>query len=204
MSALESTIVIRAPGPGDVAFIFSSWLKSYRSSPWALPMHNNTYYKFHHALIEDLMKNSDIYLACSKANPTDIYGYSVGQYIDGVFTLHFVYVKQAFRKLGICNLLLQCFERSKDSNDEEFVGCYTHHTHMADKLTGEPSIKLAQKYNLMYNPYMLANIDQQDLLVEGLESAINEDPIPVDLEPELEGDTVDSLMIKESLRKLHE
>jgi len=169
---LETVVTIRQPKPDDISFLFSSWLKSYRNSPWAKPMHNNVYFDYHHALIQDLLNHSEVYIACSKKNGSDIYGYAVGQWINDVFTLHYVYVKHAYRRLGIGKLLMACFNRG------EFAGCYTHHTHMASKL--------ADKFALLYNPYLLSLIDsQEELIVPALESAVNNDELPINIEPEV-------------------
>jgi len=167
---LETTVTIRRPNPNDTSFIFNSWLKSFRNSDWARPMHNNVYFTAHHALVTDLLNHSDTFIACSKKNPSEIFGYAVGQRIDGVFTLHYIYVKHTYRQLGIGSLLMSCFGRAGNE-----LGCYTHHNHAASKLS--------EKANLLYNPYLLTQIDKQkEVNADALDSAINNEEVKIEEE----------------------
>lgn len=161
--------------PDDIGFIFNSWLKSFRNSPWAKPMHNNVYFASHHALIDELIGHSKIYMACSKSNPAELYGYIVAGRIQGVFTVHYVYVKHAFRNLGIGKLLLNCYSRAENE-----LGCYTHFTYHVSKH------KLDEKAALLYNPYLLGVLEDESHLREGLEDVIDEVELPVDLDTNVE------------------
>ena len=136
-------ITFRQPIEADLPFIFSSWLKSFRNSNLAKNVSNDVYYKQHHIIIEDILKTSTILLACDKANVENIYGYIVAAKLDNVFTVHYVYVKQTYRRMGLASLLLGAFERDKHE-----PGYYTHDTYMANVLS--------KKYRLEYNPYLLA------------------------------------------------
>lgn len=144
MSSDNLPVWIRKANQEDVNFIFNSWLKSYRSSLFAKPMTNTVYYSEHHKVLERLAKNSEVIVACSKDDPTQLYGYICAEKIEGVFVLHYVYVKHTYRNMGIAKLLLNTLDR-----DPEQAGCYTHHTRIAEKL--------AAKYNLIYHPYLLIN-----------------------------------------------
>ena len=139
---------LRLAEEGDIGFIFNSWLKSYRSSLFAKPISNTVFFAEHHKVIEKLAKTSQILLACNKEDPNQIYGYACAERVEGVFVLHYIYVKQSFRRLGIGKLLLDSFDHNFD--DESAV--YTHHTKIAEKL--------AAKYHLIYHPYLLINVEQ--------------------------------------------
>ena len=164
--------MVRPAIGADLNFIFSSWLKSYRNSDWAKPMHNNVYYTAHHALIEDLLTHSQVYVACSVANQADIFGWAVAQRIKGIFTVHYVYVKHTFRQMGIANLLMKCFDRAEDE-----ASCYTHHTHLAKKL--------ASPRGFLYNPYLLSQIEEQkEQNYYGVSDAVEEKEPAMDVSTE--------------------
>jgi len=61
--------------------------------------------------------------------------------VTGVQVVHFVYVKHTFRFLGIGKVLLDAAKI--DTSKASF---YTHFT--------KNCIKVVQKYNMIYNPYL--------------------------------------------------
>jgi GNAT superfamily N-acetyltransferase len=139
----ELPIKIRGVADEDVPFIFNSWLKSYRESgPICSNVSNTIYYDSHHKLIQKILLRSQVFIACDNAFPDQIIGYIVGESIDGVFVLHYVYVKHNFRKKGVGKLLLNSF-----NHDQTYASCCTHMTSVGDKL--------AAKFNVMYHPYVI-------------------------------------------------
>lgn len=136
-------ITFRQPTEADLPFIFSSWLKSFRNSNFAKNILNNTYYSEHHRIIEEILKISTVLLACDKSNVENIYGYIVAAKLDNMFTIHYVYVKHTYRRMGLAGLLIGAFQL-----DPREPAYYTHDTHMANIL--------ARKYRFEYNPYLLS------------------------------------------------
>lgn len=136
-------ITFRQPSETDLPFIFSSWLKSFRNSNFAKNISNDTYYPEHHRIIEDIFKISTVLLACDKSNVENIYGYIVAAKLDNMFTIHYVYVKHTYRRMGLAGLLIEAFP-----HDPSEPAYYTHDTYMANVL--------AKKYRFEYNPYLLA------------------------------------------------
>ena len=126
----------------DYPFLYNSWLKSYRFSPFAERITNTIYFEDHHKLIEKIIDNSKTLIACNPSDPSQLYGYIVAGEEEGVLVVHFVYVKHTFRNMGIGKTLLDAM-----GHDKEKAGVYTHHTRMADKL--------AAKYNFVYHPYLM-------------------------------------------------
>ena len=129
----------------DTAFIFNSWLKSYRFSHFGEKITNTIYFAEHHKVIERLIDNSKVLVACNPEEPSQVYGYIIGEEVDGIFVLHFIYVKHIFRNMGVGKTLLDAW-----GHDKEKAGVYTHHTRMADKL--------AAKYNFVYHPYLMFEV----------------------------------------------
>ena len=138
----NKSIRLRPMVEDDLAFIFNSWLKSYRFSHFGEKITNTIYFSDHHKIIERLIDHSKVLVACNQEDPTQVYGYIVGGESEGTFVLHFIYVKHTFRNMGVGKTLLDAM-----GHDKEVAGVYTHHTRMADKL--------AAKYNFVYHPYLM-------------------------------------------------
>lgn len=122
----QAPVTIRDGGERDQAFVYSSWLQSYRSSAFARPIPTHTYFDRHHAVLERILARptTRIVVATPEDAPAVILGWAVtegllrGSARDGAAgpvlitpttstpTLHYVYVKEQFRKLGIARQLV--------------------------------------------------------------------------------------------------
>lgn len=136
----QSSLRLRAATESDIAFIFNSWLKCYRHSDFAKEMQNEVYFAAQHKVIESLFKKSTITIACNPADATQIIGYMCHEQQDGVLVVHFAYVKESFRGLGVAKALLA------NTGHTEGPFCYTHRTHSARKFE--------KKHPLVYHPYL--------------------------------------------------
>lgn len=94
---------IRAMATGDVGLIFNSWLRSFRKSQ---DMEHKAYFLFQHRLIEEILRRSNVLLAVSEDDPDQIFGWVCFEDREEGFTIHYVYVKATFRKLGIGRALV--------------------------------------------------------------------------------------------------
>lgn len=139
-----SEIYVRDAQESDLAFIFSSWLKSYRGGFQSHMIENTIYYTEQHKLIERLLQRCTVQIACNPATPEDIFGYVVHERIDGIFVLHCAYIKHPFRRLGIFLTLLE-----KAGFDRTSAGLFTHATR-ATYATGH-------RLGMVYHPYILTN-----------------------------------------------
>ena len=140
---------LRKASQEDVGFIFNSWLKSFKNASFCRNVTNTIYYAEHHKVIERLLKSNETIIACNDNDPSQIYGFINAGIIEGIFCLNYIYVKQSFRNFGIGKSLLNAFE-----HDQTHASVFTHHTRMAEKL--------AAKYNMVYHPYLLINIDETE------------------------------------------
>lgn len=138
-------IHIREAKAEDVAFLFNSWLESFRNGLVCKGVDHTIYYDQQHKLIEKLFKICTVKIACDEKDPANIFGYLVYQKIDGITVLHYAYTKHTFRKLGVQRELLKTI----DHDFKTGAGLYTHATKIAEKLSF--------KYNLVYHPYILIN-----------------------------------------------
>lgn len=135
----------------EEAFIYNSWLHSYRSSRFAKSIDSKTYYTYHHHIIERILgrPSCKVYIATHKDTPDTILGYIV---LDAFKcpTIHFVYVKHPFRCLGIGQSLLEAFKSKLEGISLANELNYTHATEGGSKLlTKLPDTKTN------YNPYLL-------------------------------------------------
>ena len=142
--AQRGPITLRAADEGDVEFIFSSWLKSYRGSLLFSKVQSSIYFPEMHKLIEKLLTNFPVIVACSSEDPSQIFGWICAGEVQGIFCLHYIYVKHTYRKLGVAKLLFNSFKHDVGS-----MGLYTHTTKLAEQL--------APKYNLIHHPFILLN-----------------------------------------------
>jgi GNAT superfamily N-acetyltransferase len=147
MSKTTPPIRLRPAGEEDIGFIFNSWLKSFKTSGFARNIINTIYYADQHRIIENLLKNQKTVIACNNEDPSQIYGFINAGEAEGIFCLNYVYIKHSFRGLGIAKALLESFK-----SDFSTASVFTHHTRMAEKL--------AAKYNMVYHPYLLFNIEE--------------------------------------------
>lgn len=101
-------VKMRAPTATDLPLIFSSWLKSYRKSDFGKRFTNEIYFDGHKKVIERVLARSKVVIAGDVDDPTQIYGWVCFEE-NPVRVLHYVYVKQAYRALGIASLLIERF-----------------------------------------------------------------------------------------------
>lgn len=130
---------------GDLNFVLSTWLKSYRVdakedlvNPVVSRIPGRTYFKGQEAAIKKILKNASVLVACDKDDPSFITGYFVFESTK----LHYLYVKGTFRNRGIARKLLD-----QSGLDLTHPFEFTHHT---------PDIFwIKRKLPLLhYNPYL--------------------------------------------------
>lgn len=138
---LKTQVRLRPATEADVPFIFNSWLRCYRHSQNTRGAENPVYFAQHHKVLEGLCKQAEIIVACNSEDISQIYGYVCHEKVDDVPVMHFIYVKEIYRKFGVSNLLLETLNISKDT---PFF--YTHRTFISESLE--------KKFRMIYNPYL--------------------------------------------------
>lgn len=140
---------IRPAQETDIPFILNSWLKSFRMGTFNVNVANTIYFTEQHKLVEKILKRSTVLIACESNDVANIYGYIVFEKIEGILTIHYMYIKHTFRGLGLSKVLLE-----NAGHDKEAGGLYTHNTRVGEKV--------AIKANLVYHPYLLINTEGYD------------------------------------------
>jgi GNAT superfamily N-acetyltransferase len=101
---LDGVTILRELPAGGQAFALNSWLKSYE--PRARRLHElgrNEYYRTYHPELSRLLRLSNVALAVLDDDPDCYLGWACGS--EGV--LHWVYVKHAYRELGVARALVR-------------------------------------------------------------------------------------------------
>jgi hypothetical protein len=146
---MEENLLIREPNGEEFNFIFSAWLKSYKSGNYAMRfVKGETYFRVQHLLIENLLARSGVKVLIAMAkdgtdNTTDlpIVGFVCTEESGKV--LHYVYVKEAFRNMGVSQSLIKA--AGVDLNNASFSYWTTRFEEQFVRKTK----------GLSYNPYLM-------------------------------------------------
>ena len=142
-------MTVRKAGPDDKGFIYNSWLRSYRDhSHFASLIPKSIYYKNQAVIIERLLEESGVAIACNPEDTDQIFGYCCYQPSTiNVAIYHYIYVKHPYRKLGIATSLKE-HVKYQCSHDEDLPLVATHET---DSFRAT----FQDKWNMIFNPYVL-------------------------------------------------
>lgn len=133
----------------DLSFIYHSWLKSYRSS-WAKGlnpsryMDKDRYYNGQKLMISQCLERSVVLVAVNPEDAFQIFGYVVGE--PGL-VVHYLYVKEPFRRMGIATLLVDGLKKQCNWTPNDPI-IATHGTSVFHDV-------IAEKYGVEYDPYLL-------------------------------------------------
>jgi GNAT superfamily N-acetyltransferase len=104
---LDLPVIVTGCGATQIPFIFHSWIRVLQMESQYKRLDKNWFNCSQHALIENLIQSptSHCLIAAYENDPDTILGYIVGWPTERV--LHFIYVKEKFRKLGIATRLME-------------------------------------------------------------------------------------------------
>lgn len=125
---------LRLAIPADKPFILSSWLKGQKfGNDFFRAIESNAYYTNYAAQIEKLiaLPTTSVVVCCLSDEPDVIVGYSVS---TAPTTLHWVFVKEAWRKQGVA--------RSLVADTVTTISSIT-----------KPGLAIAKKRNYNFNPF---------------------------------------------------
>lgn len=101
---MDLPITIRPGKPEDSSFIFSTWLKGqYFGNDWFESVDQKVYFAYYSKYVEAILAKSNVSIACLTDDPDVILGYAVYTLPE---TLHWVFVKGAWRAKGIARRLV--------------------------------------------------------------------------------------------------
>lgn len=153
---MAQSILMRPARASDIPMITHSWLTSFRgeeSKGKGRKFHrgglgsegipNRFFYYYHHKVLESLIPNSIVMVACLENSPDTILGWVCAQVVDTALVVHYAYTKYAFRKYGIARRLLK---EIIDTEKPPAVFC----THLMPHLK-----RKVREMGWLYNPYLL-------------------------------------------------
>lgn len=106
--------MIRGARSDDIRFVFDSWLRSWRKSPWAGVIPNNMYFPLTRSTIEQLIaRGAELKVACLESNPDHILGWICHELNGPKAVVHYLYVKDPYLPLGIGEALIQAIPGEK-------------------------------------------------------------------------------------------
>lgn len=132
--------------PGDHAFIKSSWVESFLDNGEGVKsLPGPLYFPRQRAWIDRQLKEKlpNWTVACNTGDENQILGWSLVEELGGSsgLVIHYVYVKEPFRRRGLAKLLLGPYESAP-----------VRHTHFNDT---PPARKLAKLYGSKFDPFFL-------------------------------------------------
>lgn len=127
---------IRKATEQDISFIYATWLNSYRTgSQLASDTKKSIFFDNYKQVIDQILIESEVHVACLIDDLNVIIGYSVSD----LGLLHYIFVKEAFREMGVAKSLYQWIESPT---------VFTHRTNSIEKI-------LSKHAELIYNPFAL-------------------------------------------------
>ena len=130
--------------PEDEPFIYSSWLKSFRKSKVNTGLGGQAYHNKQSQRITQILErdNTRVIVACDTEDDDLILGYCVFEIKTSEAILHYVYVKESFRRMQIASALVKMLR--SEIRDKPFW--YSHLP------ANEELLEAAQKFNIEYDP----------------------------------------------------
>jgi len=106
-------IPIREFKEADTNFVISTWLRSFYSNQTGYKEKSDVYFANHQKQIKKLWANGSLfcYVAHDPSDEDVILGFAV---FGNDYTLHYVCVKEIYKKMGVCKALLNHFYKSRD------------------------------------------------------------------------------------------
>lgn len=88
----------------DTGFIISTWLKGMRyGNELVKAIDKNAYFDHYHQNVERILETAQVTVCCIKDDPDVIIAYAV---LGSPHTLHWVFVRPAWRRLGIAKSII--------------------------------------------------------------------------------------------------
>ena len=120
---------LRPAEDSDLNYVRKTWLQEHaQQSTWIDEVGGGeTYFREHARCRDEALDRGGVIIACRPVVPSGICGFAVTELgTNGEAIIHFVYVKERWRRLGVAALLLEPFMGKR--------AIYTHRTKMCSLL----------------------------------------------------------------------
>jgi predicted GNAT family acetyltransferase len=150
----DAVFTFRAYEPNDIPFIHSSWENSYYQGLPYIEHLSRAVFRLHHRPVRERILNQPnvtIIVCTSKEDPNLILGWIAVETIptrnnESSIIIHYVYVKEVFKKEGIATHLLNLVTK-----DSDLILC-SHLTERARKIMKEKPSKYKK---FVYFPHLI-------------------------------------------------
>ncbi len=140
----------RMPLAEDMKFVLRAWMTGFQGHGWSPMCKPNEYFEHQQRLISDLAQSDHVRLivACDVSNPQQLYGFACGEPVTATtpLVMHWVYIKQVFRRLGVARELMREFGWQP--------GMQIIATHWTKRLY-DGNFAFMRKHRITCNPYIL-------------------------------------------------
>lgn len=148
MTTTVFPVALRDATESDAPYVFATWLKSQRRQGDRAEMRNRVYFENEKRRVGGLLARSVVTMAVNPADATHIYGYLCRSVLsDDLALVHFLFVKPAYRKLGVARILM-AHAFPKLGREE-----------IAITTVSPDVVRLKAKWRLVYNPYLLSLLE---------------------------------------------
>jgi GNAT superfamily N-acetyltransferase len=130
-------------------FVTSNWLRSYRKSPFAKYIDKAIYFDNEIPIVNALLERHDTVMVTAHNMPDQFQAFmnfKVSQEHNTI-VLNYIYVKQIYRKSGYATRMLEALLRAKNKK-----------TRLITTYDTKDFVKLKQRWNFIYNPYLVRGI----------------------------------------------
>lgn len=132
----------------DSPYVFATWLKAQRTQGDRAEMRNSVYFENEKRRVGYLLSRSRVLMAVNPDDAAHLYGYVVFSRVSEITLVHFLFVKPAYRKLGVATALMRdvCPRLGK----EELV----------ITAVSPEAVRMKRKWQLVFNPHLVTLLEQ--------------------------------------------
>lgn len=137
----EAGLTFRAAGAEDLPFVMDSWGRSYRRGNKAFSaLSPDDFHRFHRPIRERILGRAHCLIVAGETEPWLILGWIVHESIPSSEILHYVYVRDTFkREFGLAHQLVNRAIKKTPC-------AYTHLTHRASRILSAKAQELSGFY----------------------------------------------------------
>lgn len=141
--SVRELVTLRPALDADRAFVFSSWMRSYRKSEAAKGVPGPSYYPQQQATIERLLRRCNVVIACQPELESEVLGYLIFEPLGAALVVQYVYVKHLLRRMGLATHMVEGVSRAAAASHVVFAA-----------QTDTRSKRLMRRLGASFNPYL--------------------------------------------------
>jgi hypothetical protein len=154
---LPAEVTLREYVEDDFAFIKASYVDNlYENNPIFKDVRRRVFEASRKSVIASLVRKANVSILCETMSPREIVAYFVWDRWDNFLVAHFMYVKYAYRKMGLAKFLLANTGYELDSKGRPVTAIIASHWNSFPRQFG-----VQRKYKLIYNPDIMVGREEK-------------------------------------------